>query len=43
MQQTIATQRALKRIRMEDAKQKAAEQRIRSFRKNNNPFGMNLF
>jgi hypothetical protein len=43
MQQTIATQRALKRIRIEDSKQKAAEQRMRSFRKNNNPFGMNLF
>ena len=43
MQQTIATQKALKRVRMEEAKKKAQEQRVRTFRKGNNPFGMSLF
>ncbi len=43
MQSTIATQRALKRVRMEEAKKKTEEQRIRSFRKGNNPFAMSLF
>ena len=43
MQSTIATQKALKRARMEEAKKKTQEQRARTFRKGNNPFGMSLF
>jgi len=43
MRSTIETQKALKRVRMEEAKNKSEEQRINSFRRGNNPFNMRLF
>ena len=43
MQQTIATQRALKRARQEEAKKRAQVDRAKQFRTGNNPFGMRLF
>jgi len=43
MQSTIQTQKALKKVRMEEAKKNADAQRVRAFRKGNNPFGMRLF
>ena len=43
MRSTIETQKALKKVRLEEQRKQADEQRKRAFRKGGNPFGMRLF